>query len=238
MIPAHQQHSVRHRQNSMIPACITAAVVLGGAVLVTNALFNLLSARHKVNSTETQLALAHRISDEITTLAATVPTASLGRRPTPGVVAQVGDALVLAGVPIDALTSLDSDENTDYGTAPIMAADGIHNPAAGARAQLRRQVIRLALEPLSMPQLARFLEVWRAQRPEWTITSIQITPQEGTTRPNARARGTGASPSSSQAPTAPPLRVHLVMDAAYVEERSAATTDPPQSAASATDEPK
>lgn len=222
----------------MLVAFVAVTCVIGSGMLIISALVDLRAARQERDSADAQLALARGMADEITTLAARAPTASLGRRPTPGVVAQVGDALVLAGVPIDALASLDSDENTSDGSGATATGDGMRNAAPGLRPHLRRQFSRLTLEPLSMPQFARFLDAWRANRPEWTITSIQITPQDGGTRPNARARGARTSAAGAQANAAPPLRVHLVMESAYVDEGPATTPGPPDGTDTGTEPPE
>lgn len=209
--------------------------VLGGLVISVNALLNLRSAVLSSTIADSQLALARSTADEITALAAKAPSASLGRRPTPGIVAQVGDALVEAGLPIESLTSLEAVEDASAAPAPAPehAQSDIANPTTTTQAQLRRQVDRLTLEPISMPQLARFLDAWRTDHPEWTITTIQISPLDGSSQSSTRP---------SNAPTAaplspPPLRVHLVMEASYVEGASTSTGATPTDASLTAERP-
>lgn len=121
---------------------------------------------------------------EVTTSGAT------GRRPTPGLTGQVTDVLAHAGIPLAAMTSLAPEAETELGRI----GDTVR----------MRQAARLGLEPITLPQLGQFLQAWRAQHPEWTIASLQLTPL-----PGRQARSARTTPG--------PLRVYMVMECRYID---------------------
>lgn len=75
----------------------------------------------------------------------------------------------------------------------------------GASARYARQSARFILEPISVPDLGRFLATWLQHRPQWTITSISITPapERGATKNDIN---------SSEASPARPVRATLVIE--------------------------
>lgn len=123
----------------------------------------------------------------------TTPSAS--PKPPPNVSGQVADVLVEAGLAPALLTNLAPEAETSVGP------------------RYRRQAARLTLEPVTLPDLGRFLKVWRSTRPEWTVVSITISPQilrqSGTNQPDAANT------------TASTVRVNLLIECLYTNQAAA-----------------
>lgn len=81
--------------------------------------------------------------------------------------------------------------------------------AAAGRLPLRKAGVRVELDGVSMPQLGRFLASWRRQQPQWTPTTITLSP-----------RLVGGAESVHQAPT---WSVSLVLTCVYLAPESAAS---------------
>ena len=96
---------------------------------------------------------------EIALLRSSGPPESRRSRPPPGLATRVADVVSKAGLPQPTLQNLSPETES----------------AAGASG-LRRQVAKMTLEPLTLPDLGRFLEEWRKAEPTWTVSSIDITP--------------------------------------------------------------
>src|SRR5262245_23990503 len=142
-----------------------------------------LSARSAIQSRHTAMlavarfeAVSHDAQEFVSLRRATAQIAS-GKRPPPGIAGQISDALAEAGVSTSALAQLTPEADTPF------AAD----TAGGASA--RRQSARLTLEPVTLPELGRFLQARRVRHPEWTTSSIQLSPvrDEGPRGPSPRA---------------------------------------------------
>jgi len=109
-----------------------------------------------------------------------------------GLVGDVNSALVEAGVAVTTLTALTPDA--------AASADG-----AGGDWRASRRGARLTLERLTLPQLGRFLAVWRRDHPRWTVTSIQL-------QPLAEPPEKQTSPAAEGTRVQQPLRVYLVLE--------------------------
>lgn len=140
-------------------AVIAAAVFAVRSALVARECER--AARARIASLGTVAAQAA----EIESLRATVASRRTGVRPDAGMVGQLSTALGKAGIPTTRLAEVAPEPET-----------GLVSSAAGTNAaDLRRQAVRLTLQPVSLPEIGRFLHIWRAERPEWTISGIEVT---------------------------------------------------------------
>lgn len=176
---------IRVQSSTFLGTLFAAALVVTGVMLVRT----LAARRHAV------AAGAHiaNVSDTLRTLhqlQAAVRSGSSGKKPAPGLTGQVSDALAQAGVPVTAMTSLAPEAETEVSRT-------------GDVARVRHGA-RLGLEPVTLPQVGRFLQSWRSAHPEWTIISMQLTPL-----PSRQPQVSGATPG--------PLRVNLVLQCEYTE---------------------
>lgn len=78
---------------------------------------------------------------------------------------RVSASIAAAGLPSTTLSSLSPESS---------ANDGGHDRFSAVRIDRRRAV--LTLGSVTLPQLGRFLAAWREREPEWTVTSIDVTP--------------------------------------------------------------
>jgi hypothetical protein len=137
-------------------------------------------------------------------LRSTTPSAS--PKPPPNVSGQVADALVEAGLAPALLTNLAPEAETSVGP------------------RYRRQAARLTLEPVTLPDLGRFLKVWRSTRPEWTIASITISPQI--------LRQSVTNQTDAADTTARTVRVNLLIECLYTNQSTAVPNATPNPSSS------
>ena len=113
------------------------------------------------------------------------------KRPASGLAASLGETLTGCGVPASNLISVTPQ--------PESAVQG-----PGAE-QLTRQRAAFTLSPITLPQLGAFLEAWRAREPYWTVSGIDVGPEQ-----------------RSAAKSAPggdlPLTAVLTLDAVYLDD--------------------
>jgi hypothetical protein len=122
-------------------------------------------------------------------------TPSAAPKPPPNVSGQVADVLVEAGLAPALLTNLAPGAETSVGPC------------------YRRQAARLTLEPITLPDLGRLLNVWRSTRPEWTIASITVSPQI--------VRQTGANQPDAADTSTRTVRVNLLIECLYTNQSTA-----------------
>ena len=91
-----------------------------------------------------------------------------------------------AGLPPSALQNLTPETESAHGTTG-----------------LRRQVAKLTLDSLTLPELGRFLQEWRSAEPVWTVSSLDITPAP------ARKRAAAAEPTDR------PLRAVITIETVF-----------------------
>jgi hypothetical protein len=117
------------------------------------------AARSDANASLRQL---QRVSDnarEIASLRSAAPPESRRQRPRPGLASRVADVVSKASLPQSSLQSLSPETETQVGGTG-----------------LRRQVAKMTLDGMTLPQLGRFLQEWRTAEPAWTVDAIDITP--------------------------------------------------------------
>ncbi len=177
-------------------ACVTALGWTGNAAL--QRLAEARSARQEYENTAGQLAELKSLRNRSPVFsAADVPGEDLTRR--------VTRAINSAGLPTATLSSLTPEAD---------------QPASSARTQdnkplyLRRSA-RLTLDAVTLPQLGRFLEAWRAAEPGWVVSSIDLsstpTPTSGS---GAGSRVNAVHPANRELP----LRVLLTIEAVVAAE--------------------
>ncbi len=145
---------------------------------------------------DTSLRQLQRVSDnarEIASLRSAAPPESRRLRPPPGLATRVADVVSKAGLPQSSLQSLSPETETQ-----VWAAIG-----------LRRQVAKMTLDGLTLPQLGRFLQEWRTAEPVWTVSTIDISP--------APAHGRGTQPGDR------PLRAVLSIETVFATPTSEAS---------------
>lgn len=78
---------------------------------------------------------------------------------------EISAALAAAGLPASALANLSPDS-------------GIAVPGSAPGAGLTQLRAGLTLNDITLPQLGRFLAEWRHRQPAWTVTGIDLTPEQ------------------------------------------------------------
>jgi hypothetical protein len=106
-----------------------------------------------------QLAVVRADAREIAALQAAAPPESRRPRPATGLATRVTDILSKAGLPQAVLQNVSPETETGIGNSG-----------------LRRQSAKITLDGLTLPDLGRFLQQWRATQPPWVVASIDITP--------------------------------------------------------------
>lgn len=134
--------------------------VLAGICLLILALLasRLHSAQKDLSAVEARLALAADQARELLDLRTREETISLGQRPREDLLAQLNAALGQLAIPAR-LTSLQQESDRE-----LSGAEG-----------LRRQAMRLTLQPIEPADLGRFLDRWQSAQSIWTPTSIELT---------------------------------------------------------------
>jgi hypothetical protein len=124
-----------------------------------------INARSEAAISLRQLTIVRNDAREIAAIRAAAPPESRRHRPPPGLASRVADVVSRAGLPQSALQNLSPETE-----------------AAADTSGLRKQSMKITLDGLTLPQLGRFLEVWRATQPLWMVASIDITPTSSKTR--------------------------------------------------------
>lgn len=77
---------------------------------------------------------------------------------------QVSAALTSAGLPASVMKSLSADSG----------AGGV---TGGSATHIRRRRATALLQPVTLPQLGRFLQQWRQRQPMWTVAALDVQPE-------------------------------------------------------------
>lgn len=178
---------------------IAAIAVLASVGLLAWSASRVVTALGRADAAHTRLTQIQTAATELAALEQRQPSASLGKRPERNLSGQIADALAEAGLPPTTLASLTPEED-----APITAAPSTNGRPTTNSLAYRRQAARLTLEPLTLPDLGRYLSAWRTRQPEWTTSSIQISPI-------ITKDAAATSPSR-------PIRVTCLIECVYVEQ--------------------
>ena len=148
---------MRHR------VLVALAVILSCVLAVSVQAQRIRSAESEVTGAEVRLAsliedarvvLRHRAAD---------PTAAEQERPTSDVIALVNRTLTAAGLPTSRFSGC-----APEGDVAVPGSD-----------RLRRQSVRLQLEPLTVPELGAFLSSLRDETSLWSESSIELSHRSG-----------------------------------------------------------
>jgi hypothetical protein len=205
------------------------------------------AARGDLRLAEAQHQTITSAAAEIERLRNATPTVAAGAKPQPNISGQVTDTLVEAGLAPALLTNVTPESDTAIERANAGAGSRAANPAA----RYRRQSARLTLEPLTMPDLGRFLATWRTSQPQWTIASINVSPVMAMKNARGKSAASVSSSSASAADTTDdpelqspsrPVRVNLLIECVYVDQphslpTSQATSESPHTSASLNEKP-
>ena len=149
-------------QGAALRLAAIAAGALGAAWLSTQAASA--SAARARRDLETASSLAARLATMESQLPAWAKAGSTaGERET--VAQTTARILSEVGLPPSALNSLSPESTTAIG--------GSNLPEASRPQRVRHTA---TIEPVTLAQLGRLLDKWRAARPQWTVTSIEMTP--------------------------------------------------------------
>jgi hypothetical protein len=107
---------------------------------------------------------------------------------------RISAALAAAGLPASALSSLSPEAESPIGEGDLKA---------------RRTRAVLTLAPVTLPQLGGFLAAWRSREPQWTVSSIELSPQPGNQSPGQSAAAPGGDL---------PLRAVLGLETLFVDQ--------------------
>lgn len=135
--------------------CIAAgvAVVVHGVARAVAAYGEVAAARGDLAATTAEALELNLLRSEGT---------ELPQRPEEGLAAKVTSAMAHAGLAGSLLQSLSPEAQT-----PIPANRG---------AAAVRERATLSLQGLTLPQVGRFLDAWRAAEPSWVVSSIELSP--------------------------------------------------------------
>lgn len=162
---------------------LASALPLGAAGV---SLARYVTARADAAAERMRLTTVTEHLGELARLRSSAPPWTRQGPPAGGLAPRVSGALAASGLPATALSTLSPEAESGMGEADL-------------RARRTRAVLTLA--PVTLPQLGAFLSEWRTQAPEWTVSSIDLSPQ------NERDTGAGGDL---------PLRAVLAIETLYV----------------------
>ncbi len=125
--------------------------------------------------TQTQrLARLTTQANSINDLRSKLPEWALASK-APGTLApEVSAILSASGLPASAMASLSADPDQSTGNQGI----GMGNVGT-ATIQARTRRATLVLGSVTLPQLGTFLQTWRDRQPAWTVATIDVSPELG-----------------------------------------------------------
>jgi hypothetical protein len=173
---------MKHVLPWLIAACSLALLIWAGQRYYT--------ARSESGVALRQLALVSADATALSSLRAAAPPETRRRRPPPGLATRLADVISKSGLPPSALQNLTPETESAY-----------------ANTGLKRQVAKLTLEGLTLPDLGRFLQEWRTAEPLWTVSAIDITP-------GARRRAVPGQASDR------PLRAVLTIETIFADDQA------------------
>ena len=118
------------------------------------------------------------------------------KRPASGLAASLGETLTGCGVPASTLVSVTPQSES-----------AVQGPGAE---QLKRQRATFTLHPITLPQLGAFLDAWRGRERYWTVSGIDVGPDQ---------RSAAKSPPGGDLP----LSAVLTLDAVYLDDAKETT---------------
>lgn len=136
---------------------VSAAIALAAALCMSVLRFQ--GANKVASSRERAWHLASTEAREVLRLRAANEMYLARERPTEDVIGLVNQSLADAGISSRRLQDLEQESDTAIHVGPP---------------ELRRQTVRCRLEPVTIDELGRFLEVWAREHQLWTPVRIEI----------------------------------------------------------------
>jgi hypothetical protein len=169
------------------------AVLAGGAVTVTA--LGYVEARA---GAERQLSAYREVlaqTRELTQLRAKAPAWTRRGRPPTGLTPRISAALASCGLPASSVASVSPESESALGETDLHA---------------RRTRAVVTLTGVTLPQLGSFLGAWRTREPAWTVSSVDLSPQNG--------QGTAGAGSAGAAGGDLPLRAVIGIETMFVDQ--------------------
>ena len=140
---------------------LVAAIVMSPVVLCAH---RYQASKKALEEATQDLESAASSIQEVLDLRAAQQVVGIQQRPTQDVIAQVNSVLADVGIPSNQLRSLTPESN------------GLVNQSGDAPGpKLKRQLLRLNLENVSVGELGGFLDQWRTVQSMWTVSRIELT---------------------------------------------------------------
>lgn len=172
----------------MKPVLVIAGTSLLSTVLVLLAGSRMNDAKQHADAALSRASLVGSQLGELEALQRQPSMMSRGRQGDQALVSRLNAACTIAGVPRQAITAV---------------APGAESDLDPAR-NLRGQDASVTLDGVTLSQLGRFLDAWRATEPAWRVTGLQITPQ-------SQGRRDGATT---------PLRIQLALRTTFLTQEN------------------
>ncbi|HYE63785.1 MAG TPA: hypothetical protein VD997_17470 [Phycisphaerales bacterium] len=135
---------------------------LFGAALIGWSAQRYVAALEQATEAADALTVVADQATQLDRLRASAPVESRRSRPAPGLASRIAQVVAVTGLSQGTLQNVTPEVETGIGT--------------GTGINYRRTAVRLTLDPITLPELGRFLQEWRAAEPAWTVSTIDLTP--------------------------------------------------------------
>jgi hypothetical protein len=160
-----------------------------------------LQAKARLDASRAHLASIESKVAEAERLRSLPVAAALEKRPEPGIVGQLTTSLAAAGLPSSLMTSFNPGSDAPY----VLPSNSMGNSkVTSPNGTYRKQEARLTLEPVTLPELGRFLKSCKEQHPEWACAAIEVVPVPQS--------------STASSDTVPRLRASIGIQAVYLAQ--------------------
>jgi hypothetical protein len=132
---------------------------------------------------------------ELAQLRAKAPAWTTRGRPPTGLTPRISAALASCGLPASSVASVSPESESPLGETDLHA---------------RRTRAVITLTGVTLPQLGSFLGAWRTREPAWTVSSVDLSPQNG--------QGATGAGSASAAGGDMPLRAVIGIETMFVDQ--------------------
>lgn len=118
-------------------------------------------ARTSHQSAISDLRMVTAQAAELASLWSAAPPETRRGRPSGGLASRLAQTVAACGLPQSALHNVTPE---------------LESPLTSRGRPLHRATARLTLEPVTLPELGRFLHQWRTVEPTWTVSSVDLAP--------------------------------------------------------------
>jgi hypothetical protein len=151
--------------NLSIRSAWTLAIALSAMVLIPAAWAWAGAARAERTQSQRLTSISQKVQT-IAELRSGLPDWTLTPKAASTLAPQVSSALAAAGLPASAMSCLSADSGGNQVT---------DNRSSSVQARSRRATLQLT--GLTLPQLGKFLQVWREREPAWVVSQIDVAPE-------------------------------------------------------------